>query len=433
MGGGIDFMMNEEGNLQFLLIDQRDKKVDVGSKLSDFIIEKKLGSGHIGSVYLVSSKKTKFVYAMKEIKADQYKSDKQRLLVEKEIKLLENLHHPNVITYFTSFTENDNFYIVTEYINGGSLERLAKKHFDKGKLVDEKTIFDLLIQSLNGLIYLHNTKKVIHRDIKPDNILIDLEGKVKISDFGLSAMDSEDAEDIVKCHGTVAGAICFRAPEMSKGEGYDFRSDIYMLGLTFFFIMSGQLPVIRNIGFWSFYLDKNKKAEIPDIYSENLRQFIQKLLKPREERPTAIEAYDEISYLYLLKYTKITCMCSVLQCLLSFPSVRSYFKGSEIQTYIDDDEKYKTKKCLITKSFKNVLFNIEPVNFNVDIVKLQCLNMRMILFNNKERFETRIELNLLKFIVKLLLRLHVELLSSSSSLILLLPGFLLLFLVLLLI
>jgi mitogen-activated protein kinase kinase 1 len=407
--GGIEPIINADGGFQIKLIDQRHKAIDVGSKLSDFIVEKELGKGHFGSVSLVSSKKTKFLYAMKEIKASKYKTDKQRLLVEKEIKLLENLNHPNIISYFTSFVENDNFYIITEYINGGSLEDLLKKKLKKGKLIEEKEIFDLLIQSLSGLIYLHNTKKVIHRDIKPDNILIDYDGNVKISDFGLSAIDSEDANESVKCHGTRAGALDFMAPEMAAGEGYDFKSDIYMLGLTFFFIMSGRLPEKKFEFGPLIFTVKNPKAEIPDIYSEDIRNFIKKLLKPREERPTAEQAYNEATYLYLLKYAKITSICSSLQCFLSFPFVRSYFKGSRIQSYVDNDDKNETKKYLATKTFKNALFDIEPKNFNSDIIRVECLSLRMILFNNKERFETRTEIAISSFVSKLLVKLHNEL------------------------
>ena len=111
-------MIDSNGKPQVLFIDKGGKQENVGSKLSDFVIQKKLGEGHFGSVCLVSSNITKKLYAMKEIKADRYESEEQRLEVQKEIKLLENLHHPHVITYFTSFRENNNFYIVTEYING---------------------------------------------------------------------------------------------------------------------------------------------------------------------------------------------------------------------------------------------------------------------------------------------------------------------------
>ena len=80
--------------------------------------------------------------------------------------------HPNVITYFASFNENNNVYIITEYINGGSLETMIKQNIQKKTLTDERKVWDLLVQCLSGLFYLHETKKIIHRDIKPDNILI---------------------------------------------------------------------------------------------------------------------------------------------------------------------------------------------------------------------------------------------------------------------
>ena len=123
MGADLEFNIGEDGKLNLLFIDKGKKKVNVGNQLSDFNIQRKLGQGHFGSVYLVQSKLTKKVYAMKEIKSERYKNEEQKLEIQKEIKLLENLDHPHVITYFASFTENNNVYIITEYINGGSLKR----------------------------------------------------------------------------------------------------------------------------------------------------------------------------------------------------------------------------------------------------------------------------------------------------------------------
>ena len=192
MGGDFEVMTDENGRFQFYSIDKGDTKINVGAKNSDFFIQMKLGEGHFGSVSLVSSNITHKLYAMKEIKANQrYQSEAQRNEVEKEIKLLENLNHPHVIKYFTSFRENDCIYIITEYINGGSLEDLLKNNITQGKLINEKALWEFLIQSLNGLLYLHESKKIIHRDIKLDNILIDKDGNLKISDFGVSAIKSE--------------------------------------------------------------------------------------------------------------------------------------------------------------------------------------------------------------------------------------------------
>ena len=226
MGGDFEFMSDTNGKLQFLLIDKGYKKVNVGTKKSDFVIQKKLGEGHFGSVSLVSSNITHKLYAMKEIKSNRYQSEAQRKEVEKEIKLLENLNHPHVITYFTSFRDDESTYIITEYINGGSLENLLKKNISQGKLIEERTLWDFLIQSLSGLLYLHENKKIIHRDIKLDNILLDLNGNLKISDFGVSAIKSEEVEDLVRCHGTITGPIQFMSPEMALGGSYDFKSDI---------------------------------------------------------------------------------------------------------------------------------------------------------------------------------------------------------------
>ena len=117
MGADFEFMTDSNGRPQIYFIDKGRKKVDIGNKLSDFTIQRELGKGHFGSVSLVLSNKTKKLYAMKQIKSSMYKNEKEILEVEREVKLLENLSHPHVITYFTSFKENNDFYIVTEYIN----------------------------------------------------------------------------------------------------------------------------------------------------------------------------------------------------------------------------------------------------------------------------------------------------------------------------
>ena len=408
-------MTDTNGKPQLLFIDKGGKKVNVGSKLSDFTIVKKLGEGHFGSVNLVTSKITKKLYAMKEIKENRYDSEQQRLEIQKEIRLLENLHHPHVITYFTSFRENGNFYIVTEYINGGSFEDLLKKNISQGKFIEEKTIWDLLVQSLSGLLYLHENKKIIHRDIKPDNILLDLEGRVKISDFGVSAIKSEEVEEYVKCHGTVAGPIQFMSPEMCFGGSYDFKSDIYMLGLTFFFMMSNDLPE-KRIRFGPIFLPiKNPNAKIPDTYSPTLKKFIEKLLNNPEERPSTKRAYSEAIAFYTCKYLQVTSIFSTLECFLSIPAIGPYFKSEKIQSYIDSDESNENRKYVVTKIFKEGLFYADPNNFNYELAKVECIKLRLMLYAGKENKNKDTEINLFDLVPDLLGHLHKELNKDSSN------------------
>ena len=409
MGQEAEFMLDNNGQPKILLIDKGGEKVNVGSKLSDFTIVKNLGEGHFGSVKLVTSKLTNKLYAMKEINQSRYQTEKQRKLVMKEIKLLENLHHPHVITYFNSFVENNNFYIIIEYINGGSLEDLLIENIKQEKIISEKKIWDLLVQSLSGLSYLHDKKKIIHRDIKPDNLLLDSEGHLKISDFGVSAIKSEDAEEMVKCHGTVAGPIQFMAPEMALGDIYDFKSDIYMLGLTFFFMMSNKLPE-KKITLGPLIIPvKNPNAKLPEIYSPELREFINHFLTEPAARPTASEAYGEAVAFYSLKYLKTTSVCSTLTCLLSIPEMNKYFQGQSVATRIQSDKTNNTQNYVITEAFKETFYKVSPINFKPEEARLECLKFRLILFGDKERMEQNSEIELNTFVERLLSVLHKEL------------------------
>ena len=409
MGADVEIMQDTNGRFSLSFIDKGNKKVNVGGKLSDFIVERELGKGNFGSVKLVTSKITHKLYAMKEIKSTRYNSEETCREVEKEIKLLENLDHPNVITYFSSFRENGDFYIITEYINGGSLENLLKKNNAHGKLIEEKLLWILLIQSLSGLLYLHENQKIIHRDIKPDNLLIDQGGNLKISDFGISAKNTDFANELYKFHNTMRGPIPFMAPEVGLGLQYDFKSDLYMLGLTFFFLMSNKLPEKKvDIG-PQVLTFKDKEAKLPETYSETLRNFILKLLSDQENRPTTKRAYSECITLYSFKYLKITSICAGLQCLWSLPSFNQYFKGGRIQTYIDQDENTENKKYITTKSFRETFVNINPTNFNYESAKAECLKLRLLLYTSQTKILIKPEIVIDNFISDVLIKIHNEL------------------------
>ncbi len=409
MGADFELKIDSSGKPIIQFIDKGGKKVNVGSRLSDFKIEKKLGQGNFGSVCLVTSQLTHKLYALKEIKGEFYNSIQKRE-VEKEIKLLEGLNHPHVITYFSSFQENGNFYIVIEYINDGSLENLYKKARQEGKVIKEKLLWDFLIQTLSGLVYLHENKKIIHRDIKPDNLLLDKENGLKISDFGISAINKDDVDDSIKCHNSCIGPIQFMAPELATGHKYDFKSDIYMLGLTFFNLMSGNMPDVKvpNGEHFNVFVKKNSGELIPNYYSDTLKKFIQKLLTvDPNERPSAKMAFAEAIAYYTIKYLRITSILATLECFLVIPKIGEYFKSEKINNLIKNDG--EKRDYLITKVIKEALDYGNPNNFNYEKMKEQCLKLRLLFYTKNEGIKKSLEIDHLTIFEDICNKLHREL------------------------
>ena len=414
MGADIEFQKTANGDFHIFFIDKGLKKVDIGSKLEDFEIVKKLGNGNFGTVYLVKSKKTNKIYAMKEIEGIKYHNVQQRQQDEREIKLLENLSHPHVITYFTSFSQNGNLYIIIEYINGGSLEDFINKSKENKTHIQEKKVWDLLVQSLSGLLYLHEKRKIIHRDIKPDNLLLDAEGNLKISDFGISAMKSENAEPLLQCHNSIKGPIQFMAPEMASMKKYSFKSDIYMLGLTFYFLMNFEMSESKKVLGPLIITTQNENAYESDFYSNDLKTFVQLLLtKDQEKRPSSKEAYIKAFSIYCIKYMRTTCIGSILHCFYGIKDILDYFINSEkLNKLLNDDNENKYK---ITKEFIKTIKTMNPANFNGGLNRLKLITFRLYLFANKERLASTPELRPSEFIQYFLVKLHNELNKPASN------------------
>ena len=268
----------------------------------------------------------------------------------------------------------------------------------------------MLIQSLGGLLYLHQNKKIVHRDIKPDNLLLDMNGYLKISDFGLSAIISEEADENVKFHNTVAGAIQFMAPEVAMGKKYDFKSDLYMLGLTFFLLTTNRLPE-KKLDMGIFILPiKYEDAKMPEYYSEYLKIIINKLLiiNP-EERPSTRKVYYEAITYYSIKYLKVTSFMATLQCLYSIPSFFAYFKNGKVKTIIENNENTDNKKYIITKVFQNAFNICDPLNFNYKLAESECIKLRIMIYATKERTIENPEISLSDIVPDLLNKIHLEL------------------------
>ena len=201
----------------YLDIDDFPKEIT-----SKYEIIQEIGRGAFSIVYKVKSKENNNIYCLKKISTNKTK-DK-----ENEIKILSNLSHPNLIKCFYSFSNDENIYIIMDFCEFGDLFSLLQSVKKKKVFVNEDIIWNIAIQVLVGLNYLHS-KKIIHRDIKLLNLFMTKEKKIKIGDMGMSTIFEED--ELI--HSRV-GTPLYIAPELVKKEKYDYKVDIWSLGCSLY-------------------------------------------------------------------------------------------------------------------------------------------------------------------------------------------------------
>ena len=172
--------------------------------------------------------------AIKIIDLDQY-PDNSIDEIRKEIAIMSTCSHANMISYYTSFTDASEIWLVMPIVDAGSIHDIMKKQYRKG-LKDEVALATILREALKGLAYFHESGE-IHRDIKAGNLLINREGEVFIGDFGVAAHIKKGQK-----RKTFVGSPCWMAPEVVEQTGHDWSADIWSLGITALEIAEGEVP-----------------------------------------------------------------------------------------------------------------------------------------------------------------------------------------------
>ena len=230
-----------------------------------------IGKGSYGRVYLGINLTTGDLLAVKQVEVNQKAagSDKQKMkemvgALDQEIDTMQHLEHPNIVQYLGCERKEYSISIFLEYISGGSVGSCLRKH---GKF-DEPLVSSLTRQVLLGLAYLHS-QGVLHRDLKADNILLDVDGTCKISDFGISKKtDNIYGNDVTN---SMQGSVFWMAPEVirSQDQGYSAKVDIWSLGCVVLEMFAGRRPWSKEEAIGAIYKlgSLNQAPPIPEEVS----------------------------------------------------------------------------------------------------------------------------------------------------------------------
>ena len=288
----------------------------IGTVLSGrYRLESKLGSGGMSTVYLASDETLQRWVAVKVMHREISDQPDQLERFRREARAVAQLSHPNVVAVIDAGEDGGYPYIVLEYVEGETL----KQRIDRlGRLpVDEAAAYGIEIG--RGLAAAH-AQRLIHRDVKPQNVLIDAEGRAKVTDFGIAR--SLESDGLTKT-GRVLGTTDYVAPEQAMGQGVDARIDIYSLGVLLYEMLTGEVPFQADtlVG----VAMKHVNERMPDV--QERRPEVSSALAAVIERATAKEPKK--------RYPDMIAMLADLEGALEVEVARSGTSHGEATSVLD--------------------------------------------------------------------------------------------------
>jgi len=258
-------------------------ELTAGSKLGNFTVIRQIGVGGMSEVYLVQDNLDR-LFALKTMSTRLSHDPSFRQRFAQEARIMASLTHPNIVQLHSYFEEDGNFCLVMEYVDGCSLKELSRRIGP----IPEKRALKILRQMAEALSYAHR-RGIIHRDVKPSNILLDADDNVKVMDFGIARMTENPG---LTQTGSQMGTLFYMSPEQVRdSKNVDEKTDVYSLGVSFYEMLTGRLPFDeRSTGDFEIR-EQIVYKELPDprniyphIGEESLRLLAGLTRKKAEER-----------------------------------------------------------------------------------------------------------------------------------------------------
>ncbi len=263
------------------------EKVRVERTFDHFVVVETLGVGGMGTVYKARDTLLDRFVALKLLRRDLSSEVDHTSQLQQEARIAASVSDPNVIQLFSSGTDHGRFYVVMELVDHGSLDDLIEQRTS----LPEKLVLETGMQVAKGLRAAYR-QGLIHRDVKPANILFVDEQTAKISDFGLAGAAAQGSET----EGVIWGTPYYVAPERLNNDPEDFRSDIYGLGATLFHAIAGRPPIEGNTTSAALLLElKQQPLDLRSVapkVSKTTAAVLQRMIAPNPAQ--RFSSYDEL-------------------------------------------------------------------------------------------------------------------------------------------
>ena len=262
-----------------------EKEAEEDSELRYEFVEE-IARGGMGVVYKARDTFLNRIVAVKLLGEDLRDNETAVKYFLREARAAAALAHPNIVTIFDAGEQEGEYYIAMEYVDGKTLKEIIKE----GKILSEKKVRHILLQSCKALEYAHE-KDVIHRDVKSGNIMWKSDGSVKVMDFGLAKFLREYKQN----HTQQVGTPYYMSPEQIIGKNVDFRSDLYGLGCTAFECVTGRVPFTEGeLAYHHVHTEPPSPKEFNAEVSDEMEEIILRLLsKEPDDRYQSAKALKE--------------------------------------------------------------------------------------------------------------------------------------------
>jgi serine/threonine protein kinase/tetratricopeptide (TPR) repeat protein len=243
-------------------------------------VEALLGSGGMGKVYKARDRELERTVALKVLRPDMMTDAEALQRFKHELLLASSISHPNILRIHDLGEYNGVKFISMAYVDGGDLTQLLKK---EGRLPLDRTLN--IIRQLAAALAAAHSAHVVHRDLKPQNILLDKDDRVYVSDFGIAKTLESDRTSVTRT-GAVIGTPLYMSPEQVEGKPVDHRSDLYTFGLILYQMLTGVLPFSGDTTLQLMYQRVHQVPKRPELVAPDLPPYLSRIcLKCLEKEP----------------------------------------------------------------------------------------------------------------------------------------------------